>query len=406
MNPAISSVEGGAVPEKPNWAAVLSMTLGVFGLVTAEFLPASLLTPMAASLGVTEGVAGQTVTVTAVVAMIASLFTASATRNFNRRWVLLGFSVLLLASNFMVAFAPNLTVVLAARVVLGVALGGFWTMAAATTMRLVPEAYVPRALSILFSGVSLATIAAAPLGSYFGGLIGWRAVFLIAAGIGALALVWKLAALPSMSANGNTNLGTLIEVLKRQGVARGMFACILVFTGHFAFFTYLRPFLETVTGVSVNGLSAILLGFGIANFLGTSLAGLLLERSLWVTLVTMPFAMALIALVLLASGTMPLLHAVFVSLWGMAFGAIPVAWTTWVTRIVPDEAESGGGLMVAAVQLAITTGAAMGGLVFDAAGVKAVFVASALVLLVATLVISLGFRAHTTFDTVAEDGAA
>lgn len=382
------------------------MTLGVFALVTAEFLPASLLTPMAAGLGVSEGVAGQTVTVTAIVAMVTSLFTASLTRSMDRRWVLLGFSVMLLISNFLVAFAPSLAVVLAARVILGIALGGFWTMAAATTMRLVPESHVPRALSILFSGVSLATIAAAPLGSYFGGLIGWRAVFLLAAGIGTLAFVWKLVALPSMSANGNTNLGTLIEVLKRQGMARGMFACILVFTGHFAFFTYLRPFLETVTGVNVNGLSAILLGFGVANFIGTSLAGLLLERSLWVTLVTMPFAMALIALVLLASGTMPLLHAVLVSLWGMAFGAIPVAWTTWVTRIVPDEAESGGGLMVAAVQLAITTGAAMGGVVFDAAGVKAVFVASALVLLVATLVISLGFRAHTTFDTVAEDGAA
>ncbi|KAF1004891.1 MAG: Purine ribonucleoside efflux pump NepI [Luteibacter sp.] len=382
------------------------MTLGVFALVTAEFLPASLLTPMAAGLGVSEGVAGQTVTVTAIVAMVTSLFTASLTRSMDRRWVLLGFSVMLLISNFLVAFAPSLAVVLAARVILGIALGGFWTMAAATTMRLVPESHVPRALSILFSGVSLATIAAAPLGSYFGGLIGWRAVFLLAAGIGTLAFVWKLVALPSMSANGNTNLGTLIEVLKRQGMARGMFACILVFTGHFAFFTYLRPFLETVTGVNVNGLSAILLGFGVANFIGTSLAGLLLERSLWVTLVTMPFAMALIALVLLASGTMPLLHAVLVSLWGMAFGAIPVAWTTWVTRIVPDEAESGGGLMVAAVQLAITTGAAMGGVVFDAAGVKAVFVASALVLLVATLVISFGFRAHTTFDTVAEDGAA
>ena len=406
MNPSVPNVQGGASPSAPRWGAVMSMTLGVFALVTAEFLPASLLTPMAAGLGVSEGVAGQTVTVTAIVAMVTSLFTASLTRSMDRRWVLLGFSVMLLISNFLVAFAPNLAVVLAARVVLGIALGGFWTMAAATTMRLVPESHVPRALSILFSGVSLATIAAAPLGSYFGGLLGWRAVFLLAAGIGTLAFVWKLVALPSMSANGNTNLGTLIEVLKRQGVARGMFACILVFTGHFAFFTYLRPFLETVTGVSVNGLSAILLGFGIANFLGTSLAGLLLERSLWVTLVTMPFAMALIALVLLASGTMPLLHAVFVSLWGMAFGAIPVAWTTWVTRIVPDEAESGGGLMVAAVQLAITTGAAMGGLVFDAAGVKAVFVASALVLLVATLVISLGFRAHTTFDTVAEDGAA
>ena len=145
MNPSVPNVQGGASPSAPRWGAVMSMTLGVFALVTAEFLPASLLTPMAAGLGVSEGVAGQTVTVTAIVAMVTSLFTASLTRSMDRRWVLLGFSVMLLISNFLVAFAPNLAVVLAARVVLGIALGGFWTMAAATTMRLVPESHVPPA---------------------------------------------------------------------------------------------------------------------------------------------------------------------------------------------------------------------------------------------------------------------
>lgn len=378
--------------EKPAWGAVFSLTLGVFGLVTAEFLPASLLTPMAATLGVTEGLAGQAVTATAAVAMVTSLLIAMLTRNIDRRRVLLAFSALLIASNLLVAYAPSLAAVLAGRVLLGIAIGGFWTMSAATAMRLVPEAMVPRALSLMFSGVSLATIAAAPLGSYFGALIGWRQVFVLAVGLGVLALLWQLATLPRMPPKGGTSLRTLIDVLQRPGMGRGMLACLLVFTGHFAFFTYLRPFLEGVTGMGINGLSAILLGFGVANFLGTSLASILLERSLRLTLLAMPLLMALIGFALVMLGRVPVAHAVLVSLWGMAFGAVPVAWSTWITRTVPDEAESGGGLIVAAVQLAITLGAAAGGAIFDMSGAKGVFAASALILVAATLLISLGLR--------------
>jgi DHA1 family purine ribonucleoside efflux pump-like MFS transporter len=394
MNACAHALDRCPAQDKPAWGAVFSLSLGVFGLVTAEFLPASLLTPMAASLGVSEGLAGQAVTATAAVAMITSLLIATATRTVDRRHVLLAFSVLLIASNLLVAFAPDLLAVLLGRVLLGVAIGGFWTMSAATAMRLVPEALVPRALSIMFSGVSLATIAAAPLGSYFGHLIGWRRVFLLATALGGLALVWQLATLPRMAPSGTTRLRTLAEVLRRPGVGRGMLACTLVFTGHFAFFTYLRPFLEGVTGVGVNGLSAILLGFGAANFLGTSLAGPLLERSLRLTLLAMPLLMSLLAVGLVALGQWPALHAALVALWGMAFGAVPVAWSTWVTRTVPDEAESGGGLIVAAVQLAITMGAAAGGLAFDLAGARGVFTGSALVLLGAVLIVGLGLRAR------------
>jgi len=99
------------------------------------------------------------------------------------------------------------------------------------------------------------------------------------------------------------------------------------------------------------------------------------------------------ALALVMLGRAPVADAVLVAFWGMAFGAVPVAWTTWITRTVPDEAESGGGLIVAAVQLAITLGAAVGGAVFDAAGAKGVFVGSAVVLLLAAGTISTGLRA-------------
>lgn len=385
--------------EGPAWGAVVSMTLGVFALVTAEFLPASLLTPMAADLRISEGVAGQTVTVTAAVALVTSLLIPAATRRVDRRHVLLAFSVLLILSNLLVAFAPGLTFLLLGRVLLGIALGGFWTMSAAVAMRLVPEPLVPRALSMIFSGVSAATILAAPVGSYLGEIIGWRNVFLITLVLGVVTLVAQFATLPRMAPSGLTRLRTLADVLMRPGIALGMLAAMLVFTGHFAFFTYIRPFLETATGAGIGAVSAILLGFGIANFLGTLLAGPLLERNLRLTLIAMPLLMGALG-VSLVTLVNPAVDAVMVALWGLAFGAVPVAWSTWLTRTVPDQAESAGGLLVAAVQLAIAVGAAAGGMLYDFSGASGVFSASSLVLLVAGLIIVIGVRSRPAVEAV------
>jgi len=376
--------------QEPAWGAVFAMTLGVFGLVTAEFLPASLLTPMAADLEITEGAAGQAVTATAIVAMVTSLLISAATRRIDRRTVLLTFSALLIASNLLVALADDLPLLLLGRVLLGIALGGFWAMSAAVTMRLVPEAQVPRALSMIFSGVS-----AAPVGSFLGDVIGWRGVFLIAAALAGVTLIVQFSTLPRMAPNGLTRLRTLADVLARPGVGLGMVAAMLVFTGHFAFFTYIRPFLETVTGVGIGTVSAILLGFGIANFLGTLLGGRLLERSLRLTLMTMPLLMGTLGLGLVALGGEPVAVSVMVGLWGLAFGAVPVAWSTWLTRTVPDQAESAGGLLVSAIQLAIAMGAAAGGGILDVSGVTGVFAASSAILLLAALMILVGIRART-----------
>lgn len=385
----------------PAWGAVISMTLGVFGLVTAEFLPVSLLTPMADDLRITEGMAGQAMSATAVMALITSLLTATVTRRIDRRYVLLGFSVLLIAANIMIALAPNYAILLAGRVLLGVALGGFWTMSAATVMRLVPEKSVPRALAILFSGVSAATVFAAPLGSYLGDVIGWRNVFMLASLLGVLALVVQFATLPKMPPRGRATLRTLIEVINRPRMKFGLFSLVLIITGHFALFTYVRPFLENVSGVTTAGVSGILLGFGVANFIGTHVAGSLIARSLRMTIALMPMIMGLAGVGMVAIDGAVAPTTVLVAIWGMAFGGVPVAWSTWITRTVPDEAESGGGLLVAGFQLAIATGAAAGGLVFDSSGALGVFTVAGFLLLAAALIVTLGLR---TAPVPAEQG--
>jgi len=169
----------------------------------------------------------------------------------------------------------------------------------------------------------------------------------------------------------------------------GMFGCVLAHTGQYALFTYIRPALESVVQIDVNGLALMLLGFGIANFAGTLLAGWVIERSLRATLIIMPSlvgiaALAMILLPIEATGLMLL-----VALWGLAFGGIPVAWSNWVARSLPDQAESAGGMVVAAVQSSIAAGAALGGLVFGFSGVSGVFMISGIVMLLAALVIAL-----------------
>ncbi|MBO3758899.1 MFS transporter [Ciceribacter sp. L1K22] len=376
----------------PAWAAVASMTLGAFSLVAAEFLPASLLTPIAADLSISEGAAGQAVTMTAVFGFLAGLLIATAARTADRRHLLMGFSLALIVSNLLVAFAPSLPLLLLGRMLLGVALGSFWALSTAVTMRLVPPALVPKAIAVLMSGVSAATVFAAPLGSFLGDIVGWRGVFLLASLLGLVAFAMQWRSLPSMRPASSAKLSTMVEVLMRPGTGLGMVAVLLVFAGHFIFFTYLRAYLETGSGFTVEAISSILLGFGIANFLGTFLAGRMVAKSLRLTLVLVPLLMGTLGLVMVGIGASPLTDIVGTVLWGMLFGGIPVAWSSWIARSIPDEAESAGGLFVASIQLAIALGAGFGGLIFDLAGGTGTIAASGAVLLLAAVSIMLGVR--------------
>ncbi|MEK2605438.1 MFS transporter [Burkholderia arboris] len=378
-----------AAVTEPAWTAVFSLAMGVFGLLTAEYLPASLLTPMATGLHVSEALAGQAVTVTAVVALFAGLLVPGLTRRLDRRTVLLGFSTLMIASNLLVALSSSLAMLLAMRILLGIALGGFWSMAAAVAMRLVPPALLPRALSIVFSGIAVGTVVAVPLGSYLGGLFGWRSAFIAAAAVGATTLLFQWFTLPRMAPRGTVRLNTVLQLLLRPGVAIGMFGCVLAHTGHFALFTYIRPFLESTAGVGPDGLALMLLGFGIANFAGTLITGFLMERSLRGTLALMPCLVGIAAFALVMLPASVAGHALLVAFWGMAFGGVPVAWSNWVTRAVPDQAESAGGMVVASVQSSIAAGAAAGGAMFSFSGITGVFVAGGIVMLLAALLIVL-----------------
>lgn len=374
------------------WGAVFALTLCVATLIASEFMPVSLLTPIAANLRISEGRAGQAIAVSGVFAVLTSLGISAVTRGIDRRRVLLSLAVLMLVSGVMVAFAPNAAVFMAGRALVGIVIGGFWSMSAATVMRLVPEQDVPRAMGLLNGGNALATTVAAPLGSFLGQYVGWRGAFFAVVPLAVVTLSWLYASLPSMPSERAAGTRTVFRVLRRRQVPAGMLAVTLFFFGQFALFTYLRPFLETVTGVGVSTLSLLLLGMGAAGLAGTWLIGRALRTQLYSLLIVMPLAMAIVAVALIAFGGEPVVVGVLLALWGLIGTAAPVAWWTWLSRVLPDDAEAGGGLMVAVIQLAIALGATAGGVLYDQGGYRSTFALSAIALVLAAVVAGVASR--------------
>jgi predicted MFS family arabinose efflux permease len=380
------------IGKAPAWSAVGSMALCVAMLIASEFMPVSLLTPIARDLSATQGMAGQAISVSGLFAVLMSIFIPTVAGRFDRRHILLSLTGLMLGSLVLIAQAPNFAVLMLARALLGVTIGGFWSLATATVMRLVPEQVVPKALAALYMGNAVATAFAAPIGSYLGALIGWRGVFWALTPVVLLNLAWQWRSLPAMPPVSANPIGKLFQLLKRRNVAVAMVGVMLTFAGAFATFTYLRPFLEMYTHVTVPQLSLLLLGLGLAGFVGTYLAGALLARRLYTLIWALPLALAVVTLGLLSVGHALSLVAIAMIAWGALNSAIPVAWSAWLSKGIADEPESGGGLIVGAIQLSIMLGGALGGLLLDHVSIAATFIGGALLLAASSVVVGRGQR--------------
>jgi predicted MFS family arabinose efflux permease len=263
-----------------SWRGVASLSVTVFALVVSEFLPASLLTRIAADLGVSVGAAGQSVAITAIVAAIAGLTIPVLLPRLDRRHLLITLAALAVVSNLLVAVAPSYTVLLVARVLLGVAIGGFWSLAISVTARLVPPTKLGLGLTVVNIGVSLATVAAIPLGTLLGESLGWRWVFALAAGVALVAIVVQVVALPSVRSTHAAGFRPLLGTLRSRLICLGLFSMALMGAGHFAGFTYIRPAAAEVGGLTPDQLAALLLVYGVGIVVGNLVAGPLADRQM------------------------------------------------------------------------------------------------------------------------------
>jgi len=375
----------------PAWLAVASLAISTFASVTTEFLPIGLLTNIASSLGISEGTAGLTITLPAVMAALTGPVLIIASGRLDRRIVLLVLSAILVLSNLLAALAPNLATMLVARVLLGIVVGGFWTFAPGATGHLVPAALQPRAMSYVLAGVSLATIAGVPVGALLGDLMGWRAPFVVSTVLAAAVLALQLRVLPSMPPARAVRPRDLLVPFTHAPARLVLVATLFLVGGHFTGYTYLRPMLQQVFGLASDGVTALLLVYGVTGFAGTFLGGRLAMRSARGSAL---LAAAIVATVLLLSawigggGTAAAGIAIFA--WGLAFGLVPVSMTTWMLKALPQGQESGQALLVTCFQIAISSGAFFGGLVVDGYGIASVLLLGGVLAALAVAIIGAG----------------
>lgn len=386
--PTTASSRPGRIP----YGGLIVVMLMSFLLVTAEFLPNGVLTEMAASLGVTPGQAGQTVTVTALVGLLVAPTIGLIFPRLDRRSLLVWMALAAAVSNLIVAIAPNLVLVLLARFLLGAAISAFWSMSITVAARIAGPDRLGRAVMFTAAGTSLATVAGVPIGVMLSELIDWRMVFALAGVVTGLLAIALRTLLPSVPAAQASSLRLLVDTVRRPGISLGMIGHVLIVLGHFLAYTYVRLALERIPDVEASTIVVLLALFGAGGLIGNLVIGLVIDRSFAFFAVFAPVVIAVaVASMILLSGTV-LGIGIVVFVWGLFFASWLIVVNTWVGHRMPDRLEAGGSLVVVGFQAAIMIAAGVGGLLVDTMSIELVYAAGAAILLVGAVLFGASNR--------------
>ena len=353
--------------ERDAWPAVAAIALGSFALVFSELIPVGLLADISGHLHVSIGTGGLMVVVPAVAAAVAAPLLTLCSARLERRAVLVGLSALVVVSDVIAGLAPGIGVMLAARAMLGVCVGGFWVFGAGAAITLVSERSRGTAMAVVSSGIFLATVASLPAASLIGTLTTWRAAFAVAAAFAVIAVAAQLAAVPRLGSGGRVRPRSLLTVVTRPVPRAGLVAAGAIFFANFAAYTYIGPLLHARAGLGAGAITLVLLGFGLPGAAANFTAGVTVRAHLRATLMGSGLLIAVSALLLAIVTARPLIIAL-VAVWGLGFGAVPVAAQSWMVRAMPASLEGGLALFVSALQGSLAAGSAVGGIVYNAEG--------------------------------------
>ncbi|MFF1819791.1 MFS transporter [Kribbella sp. NPDC058245] len=372
------------------WAAVISLALAAFVIVTTEFIPVGLLPNITGSLHVSLGLGGLMVLVPALTAAISAPLLYLGARSFNRRWLIAALGALVVISNVIPPFASSLTEILLARILLGIAIAGFWTVVPALAPRLVGERLGTRATAIIIAGVSAGTVVGLPAGQFLGNAVGWRATFAVAAAVSVAVVIAQLVFLPNIRPAVQTHARDFGRVFRSRAARIGVAVTAVSFIGQFAASTYLTPFLEDFAHLTSGNVSIVFLLYGVGGILGTLLGSPIVSRSLVGSLTGAAGVVGLIVLGLPVLHPVPVVMGALVVGWGLVWGVIPLAAQVWLLKAVPDSPEAAASVSVSTMQISIAAGSALGGVLVDSTSLRAVFITGGAVLIASALIAATG----------------
>lgn len=343
------------------WGAILTLMLATFSVVTTEMIPVGLLTPIVEDFSVSLATTGFLMTLPAISAAISSPLIVLFTRSVDRKTLLLIGALLLTLCNLVAALTPYYWLLLISRLFVGVCIGIIWALAGGLVPRLVVAPSVALATSLVFGGVAAASVLGVPFGVLMGEWLGWRVAFASMSFISLLLFLSLLTQLPSLPAMTPPTFKTFITEIKHPIIINGLLITLLIVSGHFMAFTYIRALLSNNDLISVDLLGGLLLIYGLAGIVGNFLFGLTANKHL-------NFAVVMIAsgLILSLGAYIFFPMSVWMALsimvlWGIAYGGVSVTLMTWMMRYSAHNIEATSSLYIAFFNSGIALGSALGG---------------------------------------------
>lgn len=359
------------VQSRSSSAAVVALALGAFSAVILEFVPVGTLPQLSGALGISQGTAGFFVTGPGILAAITAPVASVAIRSLDRRVVIQALTFLVIASGVISALSDDFVVMLIARFLLGVSVGGVWAVGVPAATRLVAKERVHWATTIVYASIAVGSVISVPSSAAVAAALGWRAAFFGAAGVAAIALIVQVASLPRIPAANVVRGLAILKVLSTGRIAALLGVTFLLTFAQFAAYTFVVPYLHGVTGLPSGTATLILLGYGVLTIVGNFGGGALAGRDLRSTVLG-TVALGTAGLLLFAfAGQQTIAVLIALVLWGLGWGNALVAMQLWLQRLSTGAhaVEASNALFVTTSQLAIAAGSLVGGVVVNVSGV-------------------------------------
>ncbi|MBB3587645.1 MFS transporter [Sphingomonas sp. BK481] len=365
MIPRSGQTDDGASETLPI-SALLALAMTGFTAILTETLPAGLLPHMAAGLGVSESLAGQTITVYAVGSLLAAIPLTLYTQGWRRKPTLLVAIIGFLIFNCVTAVSTSYALTLVARFMGGVAAGLGWGIIAGYARRMVAPPLRGKALAIAMVGTPLALSIGVPLGAMLGTTLGWRMAFGLMAITTLVLIGWVLWRVPDFAGQPAEQRLSIANVFRTPGVRPVLITLFAWITGHNILYTYIAP-VAALSGVGER-LDLLLLGFGLAALVGIWVTGVLIDRALRPLVLVSLTMFAVVSLAFALFATVPEMTIIATILWGLSFGGAATQLSTALADAAGEGVDLANAMLTTVWNGAIATGGIVGGVILDHAG--------------------------------------
>lgn len=361
------------INKKRSTFALLALAMSAFAIGTTEFISVGLLPLIAKNLHISITTAGLTVSLYALGVTVGAPILTSITSSMSRKSLLLWIMIVFIIGNSMAASAASVSVLLAARVISAFSHGVFMSIGSRIAADLVPESRRASAISIMFSGLTVATVTGVPLGTFIGQQFGWRMAFILIIAVGVIALIANSILVPSdLSRGTRTTFRDQFKLVTNGRLLLLFIITALGYGGTFVVFTYLSPILQNITGFKEGTVAVILLVYGIAIAFGNMLGGKLSNNNPITSLFYMFIFQAVVLLILMFTAPFKIAGVITVFFIGLlAFMNVPglqVYVLMLAERFVPSAIDVASAINIAAFNAGIALGSYLGGMITDSIG--------------------------------------